>query len=68
MLTLLFRVAYWLTYGVAFLGIVASAVRCYFGYLSVPKFKHPLCPVLDDDFSTFNTDVWSYESQLDGFG
>jgi hypothetical protein len=61
-------VAYWLTYGVAFLGIVASAVRCYFGYLSVPKFKHPLCQVLDDEFDTFNTDIWQHEVQLDGFG
>jgi hypothetical protein len=62
------RFAYWLTYFVAFLGVVASGIRCYFGYVSVPRFKHPLCQVLDDDFSTFNTNVWQYESRVDGFG
>jgi beta-glucanase (GH16 family) len=64
----LFRIAYWLTYGVAFLGIVASALRCYFGYMSVPQFKHPLCQVMNDDFDTFDTTAWTHEVQLDGFG
>lgn len=47
---------------------MASAVRCYFGYIGVPRYKHALCPVLEDNFDTFDTDVWSHEVQLDGFG
>lgn len=26
------------------------------------------CLIYEDDFKTFNTDVWSYEVQLDGYG
>lgn len=55
------RVAYFLTYGVAFLGVVASAVRYYFGYTSMPRFKHVLCPMLEDNFDTFDESVWSRE-------
>jgi hypothetical protein len=61
--------AYWLTYGVAFLGIVGSALRCYFGYVSVPKFKHPLCQILDDNFENgLDKTIWEQEVRMDGFG
>jgi hypothetical protein len=62
------RFAYWITYLVAFLGIVASAVRCYVGYKSVPMFKQPLCSVLEDDFSSLNTNIWAHENLVTGFG
>ncbi|KAF8129016.1 glycoside hydrolase family 16 protein [Boletus edulis] len=68
------RVAYFLTYGVAFLGILASAARCYFGYKSVPTIKGNLCMVLDEEFNT-DTDTifgsggnWFREIELGGFG
>lgn len=68
------RIAYLLTYSVAFLGIAASAVRCYFGYKSVPLITGNLCMVLDEDF-TSDTDTtfgpngnWFREVQLGGFG
>jgi hypothetical protein len=68
------RIAYFLTYSVAFLGIAASAVRCYLGYKSVPLITSNLCMVLDEDF-TSDTDTtfgpngnWVREVQLGGFG
>lgn len=68
------RIAYLLTYSVAFLGIAASAVRCYFGYKSVPLITANLCMVLDEDFNS-DTDTtfgpngnWFREVQLGGFG
>ncbi|KIK46821.1 glycoside hydrolase family 16 protein [Suillus luteus UH-Slu-Lm8-n1] len=68
------RIAYFLTYSVAFLGIAASALRCYFGYKSVPLINGNLCMVLDEDF-TSDTDTtfgpngnWVREVQLGGFG
>ncbi|KAG2148914.1 glycoside hydrolase family 16 protein [Suillus clintonianus] len=68
------RIAYLLTYSVMFLGIAASAVRCYFGYKSVPLINGNLCMVLDEDFSS-DTDTtfgangnWFREVQLGGFG
>ena len=68
------RIAYFLTYGVAFLGIVASAVRCYFGYKSVPMLSGNLCMVLDEGFDTDTDTVfaaggnWFREIELGGFG
>ncbi|KAG0701464.1 glycoside hydrolase family 16 protein [Suillus ampliporus] len=68
------RIAYLLTYSVAFLGIAASAVRCYFGYKSVQLITSPLCMVLDEDFTsdtatTFGPNGnWFREVQLGGFG
>ena len=68
------RIAYFLTYGVAFLGIVASAIRCYFGYTSVPVIKGNLCMVLDEEFNTDTDTVfgsggnWFREIELGGFG
>ncbi|KAI9459526.1 glycoside hydrolase family 16 protein [Boletus coccyginus] len=68
------RIAYFLTYGVAFLGIVASAVTCYFGYKSVPMITGNLCMVLDEEFDTDTDTVfgsggkWFREIELGGFG
>lgn len=46
------RVAYFLTYGVLFLGFAAGAVKCYFDWNSILMIKGNLCPVLDEDFSS----------------
>jgi hypothetical protein len=41
----------------------------YFIYAAVAAVVvHKYCPVLVDDFETFNTSVWSTEVQLGGFG
>ncbi|KAG9312747.1 glycoside hydrolase family 16 protein [Chiua virens] len=68
------RISYYVTYGVAFLGIVASAIRCYFGYKSVPMLSGNLCLVLDEEFNTDTDTVfgssgnWFREIELGGFG
>jgi hypothetical protein len=68
------RVAYLVTYGVMFLGVIAGAVRCYFGLKNVPLITSNLCMVLDEEFdgtedSTFGQDgKWLREVQMDGYG
>lgn len=68
------RIAYFLTYTVAFLGIAASAIRCYFGYKSVQLITGNLCLVLDEEFDTDTDTVfgssgnWFREVELGGFG
>lgn len=61
------RLAYWITYAAAAFGIVAGALRCYFGWKSVPRLGN-LCQVMEDDFETLNQDIWSYDIDLGGFG
>ncbi|KAK1749885.1 glycosyl hydrolase [Echria macrotheca] len=56
----------WVMIGFTVLGLAAAAVYCVFEVRS--KLDMPLCLILDDDFRTLNTDVWSHEVQLDGFG
>lgn len=46
------RIAYILTYAVAFLGIVGSALKCYFDYQNLPFLTENLCPVLDENFDS----------------
>jgi hypothetical protein len=67
------RMSYLITYGAMFLGIVASALRIYFGYKSVPMLSGNLCLVLDDDFTSDSDPFgpnghWSREIELGGFG
>ncbi|ORY85561.1 concanavalin A-like lectin/glucanase domain-containing protein [Protomyces lactucae-debilis] len=47
------------------IGILITAYYVYAGYVAVPTHKY--CLVLHDDFSTFNTDVWSADKQLNGY-
>ena len=46
------KIAYFITYGVMFLGIAAGAVRCYFGWKSVPLLSGNLCMVLEENFDS----------------
>lgn len=46
------RIAYFLTYGVMFLGIAAGAVRCFLGWRGVHVLKGNLCPVMDEQFNS----------------
>ncbi|OZJ01690.1 hypothetical protein BZG36_05526 [Bifiguratus adelaidae] len=48
------------------IAFAVGGVICYLGIASMPNNKY--CLVLDDDFSTLNTSIWSHEIQLGGFG
>lgn len=61
------RFAYWITYATAALGIVAGALRCFFGWRNVPRLGN-LCQVMEDEFDTLNLDIWSRDIELGGFG
>ena len=61
------RIAYLLTYATAAIGIIGAALRCYFGWKDVPRMGN-LCLVMEDEFDTFNTDIWSHDVELSGFG
>jgi len=45
------RFAYFLTYGVCFLGVILGGIKCYFDWKSVPILTGNLCLVMDEDFS-----------------
>ncbi|TFK51373.1 putative member of glycoside hydrolase family GH16 [Heliocybe sulcata] len=64
------RMAYWLTYVVAAIGIGASVVRCWFAAKSVNMMTGNLCLILDDEFNgdSLDTDIWDYEVTMGGFG
>ena len=61
------RIAYWITYAAAALGIIAGALRCYFGWQGVPRLGN-LCQVMEEEFETLNKDIWSHDIDLGGFG
>jgi hypothetical protein len=61
------RLAYWITYATATLGIIAGALRCYLGWRNVPRLGN-LCQVMEEEFDTLNLDIWSRDIDLGGFG
>ena len=63
------RISYFLTYTMAFVGVIGAALRCFYGWRSVSTIGR-LCPVLDDDFNGNDIDssVWMREIDLGGFG
>ena len=67
------KLAYFLTYRVAFIGVVGGALNCYFDYPSVPFITSNLCPVLDVNFDTDqdifgDNGVFFREVDMSGFG
>ncbi|KAI5117892.1 hypothetical protein M0805_001977 [Coniferiporia weirii] len=62
------RTAWWATFVIMWIGAAVGAVVCFFGFESVQKLEGNLCTVLDDDFSSFNTDNWVRDVELGGFG
>ncbi|RSH89177.1 hypothetical protein EHS25_002289 [Saitozyma podzolica] len=59
------KILFWALFG---LGFAASAVICYFGYASVQQLGK-VCLVMEDTFDNgINSDFWSHEVRLDGFG
>ncbi|KAL7423010.1 hypothetical protein Q5752_002308 [Cryptotrichosporon argae] len=61
------RWARWITIISIIIGLGAAGAICYDGYASVPSLGKT-CLVLNDDFSTLDTSVWTREVRLDGYG
>lgn len=60
--------SYWIVYAVAFLGIAASAIRCYFTWKQTLRLGN-LCLVMEDNFDTFDLEnTWTQEVSMSGFG
>lgn len=62
------RIAYFLTYAVAFLGIAGSVIRCWTAWKDVQRVGD-LCLVMQDEFDTLDTQyTWTREVDMSGFG
>lgn len=62
------RMAWWITYVVAFIGIAGSVLRCYFAWRDVPRVGN-ICLIMEDNFDTFDTEyTWQQEVDMGGFG
>ncbi|KAI0327877.1 concanavalin A-like lectin/glucanase [Cubamyces sp. BRFM 1775] len=59
--------SHWVVYLVAFLGIAAAAIRCYFAWVQTLRLGN-VCLVMEDNFDTFDTNVWTHEVSMSGFG
>ncbi|KAF8589547.1 glycoside hydrolase family 16 protein [Ramaria rubella] len=63
------KASWWITVLTALAGVGASIAVCILGYRSVPMIESNLCPVLDDDFNTFDTvNTWHQEVDMSGYG
>lgn len=67
------RIAYFITYAFMFFGIAAGAVRCFFGWQSVPILSGNLCLVLEEDFNSADgvfgpNGTFFQEVDMSGFG
>lgn len=67
-------VAYCITYGIFFLGVIIGGVRCYLDWTHVAVMKGNLCPVMDESFDggdsgIFGNDGFFFrEVDMSGFG
>ncbi|TRM66532.1 glycoside hydrolase family 16 protein [Schizophyllum amplum] len=67
-------VAYFITYGIAFIGIAIGAIRCYLDWTHVAVMTGSLCPVLDESFDggdagvLGDNSVFFREVDMSGFG
>ncbi|KAH7381818.1 concanavalin A-like lectin/glucanase domain-containing protein [Cadophora sp. MPI-SDFR-AT-0126] len=57
---------YYIFWGGCTLGLVAGAFMCYLAWSGVPDNQY--CLILEDDFKTINSDVWTHEIQRGGYG
>ena len=65
------RASWWLTFACFILGVGGSAVICYLGWTNVKFLKDSdLCLVMEDEFNegSLNTDFWTPDVELGGFG
>ncbi|KAF2430581.1 putative gram-negative bacteria binding protein [Tothia fuscella] len=56
----------WILRAFMFIGVALSAYICFSATQTVGK--HSYCLVYQDDFKTLDTNVWTHEVQIDGFG
>lgn len=62
------RVAYWLTYAVALVGVGVSIAQCFISWRNVKRVGN-LCLIMEDNFDTFDTDyTWTHDVDMGGFG
>lgn len=63
------RISYILTYSMFLIGVIGSAVRCYFGWTDVDLIGRT-CLVLEDHFdgNELDSSVWMHEVDMGGFG
>lgn len=62
------RISYWTVYVMLFVGIAVSVIQCIFVYKNALLDRQPLCLVLDENFDTFDEDLWLREVDISGFG
>lgn len=53
-------------YSAIFAALCIGAYFCYSAYAAVPKNEY--CLILDDQFKTLDSSIWSHEIQVDGYG
>jgi hypothetical protein len=56
----------WIVYGGVAIGALLSAYICLSKIQAVTN--HEYCLILDDDFRTLDTSIWTHEVQIDGYG
>ncbi|KAI4521060.1 concanavalin A-like lectin/glucanase [Schizophyllum commune Loenen D] len=67
-------VAYCITYGIFFLGVIIGGVRCYLDWTHVAVMKGNLCPVMDESFDGGDSGIFGNdglffrEVDMSGFG
>ncbi|EPS96752.1 hypothetical protein FOMPIDRAFT_57748 [Fomitopsis schrenkii] len=59
--------SYWVTIGVAFIGVIGGALRCHFGWKDVPRIGN-VCLIMEDDFNTLDKTIWTHDVEMGGFG
>ena len=55
-----------IVYGFTILGAALAALICFMNVRSVKKYDY--CLMYEDNFQTLDTNVWTHEVQIDGFG
>ncbi|KAF2099299.1 glycosyl hydrolase [Rhizodiscina lignyota] len=60
------RMNNWIVRIFIIIGVALSAFICYTATWKVGNHKY--CLILDEDFHTLDTNIWSHEVQIDGFG
>ena len=56
----------WIVYGGILVGVLLSAYICYTRVSDIPQNEY--CLILEDNFATLDTNIWTHEVQLDGYG
>ncbi|RPD53558.1 glycoside hydrolase family 16 protein [Lentinus tigrinus ALCF2SS1-7] len=62
------KLSYYVTYGVAMVGIIGAILRVYFQWVQTARVGN-LCLIMEDQFETFDTKyTWLQEVDMSGFG